>query len=145
MAFTLYGSRGPYSNDLHPPCVRRMEPLRAVFLELNPARRTNFIDPERELAVDVSPILKVMLEDIPRHGPKLAEELRRAGAEIKKQAEQELAELYPKDPDGATPIEARVVSRQGACVRHPARGRDEGDKCEHRPATSVGSGRIRTS
>ena len=45
-----------------------------------------------------------MLEDIPRHGPELAEELRRVGAEIKRQAEQELADLYPKDPDGATPI-----------------------------------------
>ncbi len=59
-------------------------------------------------ASDLSPvaclILKVMLEDIPRHGPKLAEELRRVGTEIKKQAEQELADLYPKDPDGATPI-----------------------------------------
>jgi len=49
-------------------------------------------------------ILKVMLEDIPRHGPELAEELRRVGAEIKKKVEQELAELYPRDPDGATPI-----------------------------------------
>ena len=28
----------------------------------------------------------------------------RVGGEIKRQAEQELAELYPKDPDGATPI-----------------------------------------
>jgi adenine-specific DNA methylase len=59
-------------------------------------------------ASDLNPvaclILKVMLEDIPRHGPKLAKELRRVGAEIKKQAEQELAELYPKDLDGATPI-----------------------------------------
>jgi adenine-specific DNA methylase len=59
-------------------------------------------------ASDLNPvaclILKVMLEDIPRHGPKLAEELRRIGAEIKKQAEKELADLYPKDPDGATPI-----------------------------------------
>jgi adenine-specific DNA methylase len=59
-------------------------------------------------ASDLNPvaclILKVMLEDIPRHGPKLAEELRRVGAEIKKQAEKELADLYPKDPDGATPI-----------------------------------------
>lgn len=59
-------------------------------------------------ASDLNPvaclILKVMLEDIPRHGPKLAEELRRAGAEIKRQAEKELADLYPKDPDGATPI-----------------------------------------
>lgn len=59
-------------------------------------------------ASDLNPvaclILKVMLEDIPRHGPKLAEELRRVGAEIKKQAEHELADLYPKDTDGATPI-----------------------------------------
>ena len=59
-------------------------------------------------ASDLNPvaclILKVMLEDIPRHGPGLADELRRAGAEIKAQAEKELAALYPKDPDGATPI-----------------------------------------
>jgi len=59
-------------------------------------------------ASDLNPvaclILKVMLEDIPRHGPKLAEELRRVGAEIKRQAEKELADLYPQDPDGATPI-----------------------------------------
>ncbi|MFQ5504588.1 MAG: DUF1156 domain-containing protein, partial [Planctomycetota bacterium] len=59
-------------------------------------------------ASDLNPvaclILKVMLEDIPRHGPKLVEELRRVGAEIKAQAERELAELYLKDPDGATPI-----------------------------------------
>jgi adenine-specific DNA methylase len=59
-------------------------------------------------ASDLNPvaclILKVMLEDIPRHGPKVAEELRRVGAEIKSQAEKELADLYPKDPDGATPI-----------------------------------------
>ena len=59
-------------------------------------------------ASDLNPvaclILKVMLEDIPRHGPGLAEELRRAGDEIKQQAEQELADLYPKDPNRATPI-----------------------------------------
>ncbi len=59
-------------------------------------------------ASDLNPvaclILEVMLEDIPWQGPTLAEELRRAGAEIKQQAEKELADLYPKDPDGATPI-----------------------------------------
>ena len=49
-------------------------------------------------------ILKVMLEDIPRHGTGLAEELRRVGGEVKRQGEQELADLYPKDADGATPI-----------------------------------------
>ena len=59
-------------------------------------------------ASDLNPvaclILKVMLEDIPRHGLGLAAELRKAGAEIKRQAERELADLYPADPDGATPI-----------------------------------------
>lgn len=59
-------------------------------------------------ASDLNPvaclILKVMLEDIPRHGPGLADELRKAGAEIKARAEKELADLYPRDPDGATPI-----------------------------------------
>ena len=59
-------------------------------------------------ASDLNPvaclILKVMLEDIPRHGPELAEELRRVGAEVKKAAEKELGEFYPADPDGATPI-----------------------------------------
>ena len=59
-------------------------------------------------ASDLNPvaclILKVMLEDIPRHGPELAGELREAGAEIKRQAERELADLYPADPGGATPI-----------------------------------------
>src|SRR3990170_4313697 len=50
------------------------------------------VDP---FAGDLNPvaclILKVMLEDTPRHGPKLAEELRRVGAEIKRRAEKELA------------------------------------------------------
>ena len=59
-------------------------------------------------ASDLNPvaclILKVMLEDIPRHGPGLAEELRTAGGAIKTVAEKELADLYPKDRDGATPI-----------------------------------------
>jgi adenine-specific DNA methylase len=68
-------------------------------------------------ASDLNPvaclILKVMLEDIPKHGPKLAEELRKVGAEIKAKAEKELAEFYPKDPSGDTPIAylwARTVS-----------------------------------
>ena len=59
-------------------------------------------------ASDLNPvaclILKTMLEDIPRHGPGLADELRKAGAEIKEAAERELAEFYPDDPDGAKPI-----------------------------------------
>ena len=69
-------------------------------------------------ASDLNPvaclILKVMLEDIPRHGPELAEELRKVGGEIKRQAEQELADLYPTDPDGATPI-AYLWARTVGC------------------------------
>ena len=59
-------------------------------------------------ASDLNPvaclILKVMLEDIPRHGPGLAEELREAGEAIRQKAQRDLADLYPTDPDGATPI-----------------------------------------
>lgn len=59
-------------------------------------------------ASDLNPvaclILKTMLEDIPRHGPGLADELRRVGAEIKAKAEKELTDFYPPDPDGARPI-----------------------------------------
>ena len=45
-----------------------------------------------------------MLEDIPRRGPGLADELRKVGATIRDAAARELADVYPKDPDGATPI-----------------------------------------
>lgn len=69
-------------------------------------------------ASDLNPvaclILKVMLEGIPRHGQQLAADLRRVGAEIKRQAEKELAELYPTDPDGATPI-ASLWARTVQC------------------------------
>ena len=58
-------------------------------------------------ASDLNPvaclILKVMLEDIPRHGPELAQELRKIGGELKRHTERELADLYPADPDGAQP------------------------------------------
>jgi adenine-specific DNA methylase len=59
-------------------------------------------------ASDLNPvaclILKVLLEDIPRQGPGLPDELRRVGRQIKEQAEKELAEFYPPDPGGARPI-----------------------------------------
>ena len=59
-------------------------------------------------ASDLNPvaclILKVMLEDIPRNGPDLADELRRVGKEVKEAAEKELAEFYPSDSDGSRPI-----------------------------------------
>ena len=49
-------------------------------------------------------ILKVMLEDIPRYGPNLADDLHEAGQRVKEGVRRELASLYPKDADGATPI-----------------------------------------
>ena len=59
-------------------------------------------------ASDLNPvaclILKTMLEDVPRHGPGLAEKVRVAGAEIRAAAERELGRFYPPDPDGARPI-----------------------------------------
>jgi len=59
-------------------------------------------------ASDLNPvaclILKTILENIPRHGPGLVEELRRVGAEIQIAAEKQLADFYPQDPDGAKPM-----------------------------------------
>jgi adenine-specific DNA methylase len=69
-------------------------------------------------ASDLNPvaclILKVMLEDIPRRGPKLADDLRALGAEVAQEAETKLAELYPRDADDATPI-AYLWSRTVRC------------------------------
>ncbi|MSR58273.1 MAG: DUF1156 domain-containing protein [Planctomycetaceae bacterium] len=59
-------------------------------------------------ASDLNPVPvllnKVVLEYIPKYGKRLAEEVRKWGKWIKREAEKELAEFYPKDPDGATPI-----------------------------------------
>jgi len=59
-------------------------------------------------ASDLNPVAclieKTKLIDVPRKGPGLANELLLAGKEIKKQAEKDLAEFYPSDPDGAQPI-----------------------------------------
>lgn len=71
-------------------------------------------------ASDLNPVAvllnKVVLEYIPKYGQRLADEVRKWGAWIKKEAEKELAEFYPKDPDGATPIAylwARTVTCEG--------------------------------
>jgi len=59
-------------------------------------------------ASDLNPvaclILKTMLEDVPRHGPGLADKVRVAGSEIRAAAELELGRFYSLDPDGARPI-----------------------------------------
>jgi putative DNA methylase len=59
-------------------------------------------------ASDLNPvaslILKTLLEDIPRHGHDLADDLKAAGAEVKAAVEKELSEFYPLDADGSKPI-----------------------------------------
>ena len=69
-------------------------------------------------ASDLNPvaclILKVMLEEVPRHGPELVDDLRRAGAVVRKTAQRSLVDLYPTDPDGATPI-AHLWARTVRC------------------------------
>jgi putative DNA methylase len=69
-------------------------------------------------ASDLNPvaclILKTLLEDIPRHGSRLAEELRKVGAEIKQHVEKELAEVYPTEADGARAI-AYIWARTVTC------------------------------
>ncbi|MET4236340.1 putative DNA methylase [Bradyrhizobium sp. LA6.10] len=59
-------------------------------------------------ASDLNPVPvllnKVVLEYIPRYGQRLADEVSKWGDWIKHEAEKELAEFYPKDADGATPI-----------------------------------------
>ncbi len=71
-------------------------------------------------ASDLNPVAvllnKVVLEYIPKYGQRLADEVRKWGAWVKEQAEKELAEFYPKDPDGATPIAylwARTITCEG--------------------------------
>ena len=71
-------------------------------------------------ASDLNPVAvllnKVVLEYIPKYGQQLADNVRKWGQWVKEQAEAELAELYPNDPDGATPIAylwARTVLCEG--------------------------------
>jgi len=71
-------------------------------------------------ASDLNPVAvlinKVVLEYIPRYGQRLADEVRKWGDWIKKQAEDELKDFYPKDKDGSTPIAylwARTIICEG--------------------------------
>jgi len=71
-------------------------------------------------ASDLNPVAvllnKMVLEYIPKHGQHLAEEVRKWGEWIKQEAEKELREFYPKDPDGSTPIAylwARTIICEG--------------------------------
>jgi len=75
-------------------------------------------------ASDLNPVAvllnKVVLEYIPKYGKDLADEVRKWGQWVKEEAEKELADFYPKDPDGATPI-AYLWARTITC-ENPACG-----------------------
>lgn len=71
-------------------------------------------------ASDLNPVAvllnKVVLEYIPKYGQQLANEVRKWGDWIKVEAEKELAEFYPRDPDGSIPIAylwARTITCEG--------------------------------
>jgi putative DNA methylase len=71
-------------------------------------------------ASDLNPVPvllnKVVLEYIPKYGQGLADEVRKWGAWIKREAEKELGDYYPKGPDGAMPIAylwARTIQCEG--------------------------------
>ena len=74
-------------------------------------------------ASDLNPIAimlnKTLVELIPKYGRQFGDELRKWGQWVKDEAERELAILYPKDLDGATPIAyiwARTIKCEGpAC------------------------------
>lgn len=59
-------------------------------------------------ASDLNPVAvllnKIVLEYIPKYGQRLADEVQKWGQWVKEEAEKELAEFYPKDPDGSKPI-----------------------------------------
>jgi len=69
-------------------------------------------------ASDLNPvaclILKVMLEDIPKSGPELIDELKAAGDRIIQQAKEELKHYYPEDADGSKPL-AYIWARTVRC------------------------------
>jgi putative DNA methylase len=71
-------------------------------------------------ASDLNPVAvllnKVVLEYIPKYGLRLADEVRKWGDWIKREAEKELVQFYPKDANGATPIAylwARTIQCEG--------------------------------
>jgi len=67
-------------------------------------------------ASDLNPVAvllnKVLLEYIPKYNQRLANEVRKWGEWMKREAEREIGECYPRDPDGAMPaafIWARTI------------------------------------
>lgn len=67
-------------------------------------------------ASDLNPVAvlinKVLIEEIPKRGPKLADEFHKVAIDIKNQVKREVREFYPIDSDGSYPIAylwARIV------------------------------------
>jgi len=69
-------------------------------------------------ASDLNPvaclILKTLLEDIPRLGPKFTEKLKEGGLEVSKLLEDRLGEFFPLDSDGSRPI-AYLWAKTAVC------------------------------
>ena len=105
-------------------------------------------------ASDLNPVacltLKVMLEDIPRHGPRLADELRKVGGDVKRQAERcEAPNCGSASGGAAIPCRAlrgkaaarripgiRATDGQGSTRRHGSAG----DLSVLRRSTAAGTG-----
>ena len=107
-------ARGAGRRTRHPPAGRGSICRRRLHSARSPARGAD------AFASDLNPVPvllnKVVLEYIPKYGQRLADEVRKWGEWIKQEAEKELAEFYPKDPDGATPIAylwARTIQCEG--------------------------------
>jgi putative DNA methylase len=71
-------------------------------------------------ASDLNPVAtilnKIILEYLPKYGQRLADEVGKWSEWIKLEAEKELEEFYPRDPDGSTPIAylwARTIKCEG--------------------------------
>ena len=71
-------------------------------------------------ASDLNPVAvllnKVVLEYIPKYGQRLADEVRKSGEWVRREAEKELAEFYPSDSDGSQSVAylwARTIRCEG--------------------------------
>ena len=69
-------------------------------------------------AADLNPIayviLRTLLEDIPRNGSSLADDLRKTGAHVKETNAKQLAAIYPGESDQAVPL-AYLWARTAVC------------------------------
>lgn len=72
------------------------------------------------VASDINPVPvllnKAILVDVQKYGDVLADQVRKWGTWVNDQAEKQLSEFYPKDPDGAVPIAylwARTIICEG--------------------------------